>query len=120
LMNDGRSVQIGTPDDLFERPEHTFVGYFIGSPGMNLMAAKVSGSRALVEGAELQLSAIYPDPPKGDLGRKRLAYVTLGGQQIVATIPPEMSSIGDQAKVVFDPTRTHVYVDDIRVTGAAA
>jgi hypothetical protein len=38
----------------------------------------------------------------------------------VATIPPEMSSIGDQARVVFDPAHTHVYVDDIRVTGAAA
>jgi glycerol transport system ATP-binding protein len=31
VMNDGKAVQIGTPDDLFERPEHTFVGYFIGS-----------------------------------------------------------------------------------------
>jgi glycerol transport system ATP-binding protein len=55
-----------------------------------------------------------------DLGRKRLAYVNLGGQQVVATIPREMSSIGDQARVVFDPAHTHVYVDDIRVTGAAA
>src|SRR6201999_2017413 len=27
VMNEGRAVQIGTPDDLFERPEHTFVGY---------------------------------------------------------------------------------------------
>src|ERR1700759_2525212 len=64
VMNEGRAVQIGTPDDLFERPEHTFVGYFIGSPGMNLMPAKVSGSRALVDGAELQLGAAYPDQPK--------------------------------------------------------
>src|SRR6478736_4933764 len=147
VMNDGKAVQIGTPDDLFERPEHTFVGYFIGSPGMNLMPAKVSGSRALVDGAELELGAVYPEPPKrqrvqigvrpdyttlssvagvpvqvrrvADLGRKRLAYVALGGQQIVATIPPEMSSIGDQAKVVFDPAHTHVYVDDMRVKGAA-
>ena len=94
------------------------------------------------------MGAAYADPPKGrsvqvgvrpdytelssmagvpvqvrrvaDLGRKRLAYVTLGGQQIVATVPPEMSSIGDQARVVFDPAHTHVYVDDIRATGAAA
>ena len=65
VMNEGKAVQIGTPDDLFERPEHTFVGYFIGSPGMNLMPAKVSGSRALVDGAELQLGAAYPQPPKG-------------------------------------------------------
>ena len=55
VMNEGKAVQIGTPDDLFERPEHTFVGYFIGSPGMNFMPAKVSGSRAFVDGAELQL-----------------------------------------------------------------
>ena len=30
-------VQAGTPQALFEEPEHTFVGYFIGSPGMNLL-----------------------------------------------------------------------------------
>ena len=24
------------PDELFDKPEHTFVGYFIGSPGMNM------------------------------------------------------------------------------------
>jgi glycerol transport system ATP-binding protein len=30
-------VQFGTPRELFERPSHTFVGYFIGSPGMNLI-----------------------------------------------------------------------------------
>src|SRR5882672_2141272 len=36
VMYEGEVVQIGTPEDLFERPEHTFVGYFIGSPGMNV------------------------------------------------------------------------------------
>ncbi len=36
-MNDGEVVQIGTPVELFERPQHTFVGHFIGSPGMNLL-----------------------------------------------------------------------------------
>ncbi len=32
VMYDGGIVQIGTPAELFERPRHTFVGYFIGSP----------------------------------------------------------------------------------------
>ena len=36
-MYEGEVVQIGTPEDLFERPAHTFVGYFIGSPGMNVL-----------------------------------------------------------------------------------
>ena len=49
VMHDGRVVQMGTPQDLFETPAHTFVGYFIGSPGMNLLDAKVEGpTRALV------------------------------------------------------------------------
>jgi glycerol transport system ATP-binding protein len=35
VMTDGKVVQQGAPAALFERPDHTFVGYFIGSPGMN-------------------------------------------------------------------------------------
>ncbi len=37
VMQDGEVVQIGTPVELFERPAHTFVGHFIGSPGMNIL-----------------------------------------------------------------------------------
>ncbi|MGV8917151.1 MAG: ABC transporter ATP-binding protein [Pseudomonas sp.] len=37
VMYGGAIVQFGTPRELFERPKHTFVGYFIGSPGMNLI-----------------------------------------------------------------------------------
>ncbi|XUO88556.1 ABC transporter ATP-binding protein [Halomonas sp. KM072] len=38
VMYDGQVVQFGTPRELFETPAHTFVGYFIGSPGMNFMS----------------------------------------------------------------------------------
>ncbi|RYE65198.1 MAG: ABC transporter ATP-binding protein, partial [Oxalobacteraceae bacterium] len=37
VMYGGQIVQFGTPRELFEKPHHTFVGYFIGSPGMNLV-----------------------------------------------------------------------------------
>ncbi|MBL1273992.1 MAG: ABC transporter ATP-binding protein [Oceanospirillales bacterium] len=37
VMYDGQVVQFGTPTELFEAPNHTFVGYFIGSPGMNIV-----------------------------------------------------------------------------------
>ncbi len=37
VMYEGRIVQFGTPTELFENPNHTFVGFFIGSPGMNLL-----------------------------------------------------------------------------------
>ena len=41
VMNDGQVVQAGTPVELFERPRHTFVGHFIGSPGMNVLPCEV-------------------------------------------------------------------------------
>lgn len=37
VMYGGQIVQFGTPTELFEEPNHTFVGFFIGSPGMNLI-----------------------------------------------------------------------------------
>ena len=146
VMNEGRAVQIGTPAELFERPEHTFVGYFIGSPGMNLLRGRISGSRAIVEGHDLPLGAAYPGlAPDSvvkigirpdyallaatggvpvqvrridDLGRKRLAHVMLGDQPLVASVPEGLSIEGSEAQVLFDAARTHVYVDDRRVEGA--
>jgi len=44
VMTDGQVVQAGTPVELFERPRHTFVGYFIGSPGMNLLPCEVDAA----------------------------------------------------------------------------
>jgi glycerol transport system ATP-binding protein len=39
VMARGKAVQIGSAEELFLRPAHTFVGDFIGSPGMNFLSA---------------------------------------------------------------------------------
>ena len=44
VMSDGEVVQAGTPKELFERPNTTFVGYFIGSPAMNLFETEASSN----------------------------------------------------------------------------
>ena len=46
VMQEGEVVQIGTPVELFERPAHTFVGHFIGSPGMNVLPCSVKDGAA--------------------------------------------------------------------------
>ena len=46
VMNLGEVVQSGTPVELFEKPQHTFVGHFIGSPGMNVLPCEVKGGKA--------------------------------------------------------------------------
>jgi len=56
VMNEGRVAQVGTPQELFERPADTFVGYFIGSPGMNLLACTLEEGAAIVEGQRVPLA----------------------------------------------------------------
>jgi glycerol transport system ATP-binding protein len=53
VMTRGKVVQLGTPEALFERPAHTFVGHFIGSPGMNFVSAEVSAGMVRVGGQAL-------------------------------------------------------------------
>lgn len=61
VMKDGRVQQSGRPEQLFERPENTFVGYFIGSPPINLFNVDVKGD-------SLNCPALaLTDLPRGDL-----------------------------------------------------
>ena len=55
VMTQGRAVQTGSADALFERPRHTFVGHFIGSPGMNFLPAVVVNGMLSVAGTSLAL-----------------------------------------------------------------
>jgi glycerol transport system ATP-binding protein len=56
VMTRGRAVQVGTASELFERPRHTFVGNFIGSPGMNFLAARGTATGIEVAGRALPLA----------------------------------------------------------------
>ncbi|HZW22197.1 ABC transporter ATP-binding protein [Noviherbaspirillum sp.] len=58
VMTQGEVVQAGTAQELFEQPAHTFVGYFIGNPGMNLLPCKINGGAVHIEGSTIPL------PPK--------------------------------------------------------
>lgn len=56
VMYAGEIVQIGTPQQLFERPAHRFVGWFIGSPGMNLLPCHLTADGLAVDGTPLVLT----------------------------------------------------------------
>ncbi|MFJ4066016.1 ABC transporter ATP-binding protein [Pseudomonas sp. NPDC089996] len=84
VMHGGRIVQFGTPRELFERPRHTFVGYFIGSPGMNLIEVRADADGVAFGDIHLAL-------PDGL--RERLA-ATAGGRLQVG-IRPEFVQLWD-------------------------
>jgi len=65
VMNLGEVVQVGTPIELFERPAHTFVGHFIGSPGMNALPCAVENGRPSFLGYPVPVSSEIQVPVDG-------------------------------------------------------
>jgi glycerol transport system ATP-binding protein len=141
VLHEGRVVQMGTPEQLFETPEHTFVGYFIGSPGMNLLDADIQGNQAIVGGMALPLGAHYALPQgrvqigirpeyvqmtagQGlparilrieDVGRHRILRAEVAGAALNVVLPEGQAIGADITHVRFDPARINVYVNDWRV-----
>ncbi|UUP15765.1 ABC transporter ATP-binding protein [Nitratireductor thuwali] len=140
VMYEGEIVQIGTPEELFERPRHTFVGYFIGSPGMNLLPAAVDGAMVRIGSQTLKLPGragaldagrvelgIRPEFVRlgregmpvsitkvEDIGRKKIVRAELEGETIAAVID-EDTEVPAEPHVVFDPARLNLYANSWRV-----
>ena len=61
VMLEGEIVQIGTPVELFEKPKHTFVGHFIGSPGMNILSCNFEQGKASVDGVKIPTNSLIKE-----------------------------------------------------------
>lgn len=93
VMTQGRVVQTGTAQALFEAPEHTFVGYFIGNPGMNLLPCTVRDGAAWVGGQALALSDAARTALAGAGGADRA--ITLGVRpEFVECVPVPVGATG--------------------------
>lgn len=144
VMHEGRVVQIGTPQDLFDAPEHVFVGYFIGSPGMNFVPATVEGHHARTETGTVTLAADY-GTPKGDIvlgirpeyvrltkeeglpitikrvqdvGRHKSINATLFGHDFNIVAKADFEIDQDMTNIVLDPEKVSVFRDDWRLNPA--
>jgi glycerol transport system ATP-binding protein len=139
VMYEGEIVQIGTPAELFEQPRHTFVGYFIGSPGMNVVPVAIEGSTARLGSQLIQLPG-SPETESGaielgirpeyvrvgregmpvsirkveDVGRHKVVRADLEGREIAAIVA-EDDEVPADAKVRFDPAGINIYADSWRI-----
>ena len=140
VMYDGEIVQIGTPAELFERPSHTFVGYFIGSPGMNVIPIAVEGGEAVVGEHRIQLPHVPNATPDTklelgirpefvrvgreglpvsvtrveDVGRHKVMRATLAGHPLAAILH-EDQELPESPRVTFDPAAINIYANSWRV-----
>jgi glycerol transport system ATP-binding protein len=138
VMNNGEIVQIGTPIELFEAPQHTFVGYFIGSPGMNLLPCEIRGGEAVVAGRPLPTRnaarwhgsggrlevGVRPEfveftgeglPVEivkvADAGRHRIVDTRHGDLRIKLLVPEGSAIPSAGAALAFDREHSNVYAD---------
>ena len=62
VMKDGVIEQIGSPLELYDRPDNVFVAGFIGSPAMNLLEGGAEGKIfKTVQGASLPMATSNPE-----------------------------------------------------------
>ena len=93
VMTRGRAVQIGSAEALFERPAHTFVGHFIGSPGMNFLAARAAGGKLTVASRDLIAPRALPEGAL-KLG-VRPEYVSISEPDADGALPASVTQLQD-------------------------
>ena len=136
VMQDGVVVQTGTPVDLFERPRHTFVGHFIGSPGMNILPCEAKGDQAGFQGHDLVLEGtitgnggetvvgIRPEyisiaeagvpatvTKVADVGRHFVIDAVVGNEKLKVVSEEAPPPAGSAVNLAFRPEHTRVYRD---------
>ncbi len=137
VMFEGTVVQIGTPVDLFKRPQHTFVGHFIGSPGMNVLPCEVTDGKAYFHGIPVPAATSLDRPGAGvfeigvrpefvrfdpngipvdiakvdDLGRNQIVTCRHESNLIRMIAAEDARIPSEQPRVSFDPHSTRVYRD---------
>ena len=138
VMHDGMVVQSGTPVELFEKPQHTFVGHFIGSPGMNILPSSVDNGKLIFEGQEIATDVeSYPDlvaetielgvrpefvkfassgipvniKSVSDVGRYKIVDVQHKKQSIKLVVDEDAEIPSGNVFVQFEKSQTHLYTD---------
>jgi multiple sugar transport system ATP-binding protein len=117
IMKDGYIQQVGTPNEVYEKPSNTFVAQFIGAPSMNMLPGSFSPKGIdLDNGVSVALPTSHPKSAAilgirpadllvaadakttatifegkvaivEPLGAETLVYVDVGGHELIATAP---------------------------------
>ncbi len=141
VMYQGVVVQTGTPEQLFEKPEHTFVGRFIGSPGMNVLPCTIEGAVAVFAGNRISLQRNISDSgQRYELGI-RPEHIQLSASEGIPLNVTSVEDVGrhkivrgrikethinivmndgvgipENPRIIFDTAKINLYADDYRVS----
>ncbi len=113
VLNAGRVEQVGTPEELYERPQSLFVAGFIGSPKMNLMKED-DGTTVGVRPEDITLGSgshqgkvAYVEY----LGADSFAFLDIGGDELltVRQTRSDMPEVGNMVSYDYPQDRVHSF-----------
>ena len=138
VMNFGEVLQIGTPVELFEKPKHTFVGHFIGSPGMNILPCKLDGDNTKIGQYIIETASQVTQNHKGknleigvrpefikfsddglpvsivkvsNVGHAQIVETSFEGHKIKLIIDEDVVLPSNNVHLSFNKEKTYLYVD---------
>jgi ABC-type sugar transport system ATPase subunit len=96
VLHEGRVVQVGTPDELWERPASTWIARFVGTPPMNVVRAPIAGLELAGDGlvgfraedAEVrpgESSIVFELAER--VGAQRLWHLRAGDEAVIVRAP---------------------------------
>ena len=139
VLREGQLIQVGTPEDIYDRPANTFVAQLVGSPKINLLPAWIAeGEVRMTEGGigittapehldlpETFQVGIRPEDivlrPDGDrkakvvltepLGVETVVHLEAGGKSLTA-VTTGITSVRIGDRVAFDVSPDHLHYFD--------
>jgi multiple sugar transport system ATP-binding protein len=140
VLNTGRVLQIGTPEDIYDRPATTFVAQLVGTPRINLVKTNREDGTLYVadsaihlpipEGSDLPPSfslGVRPEDVKPDkegdfpgqitliepLGVETILHIKSGEQTLLSLIPGLTDlRMGDEVRFNIVRERLHCFQED--------
>ena len=135
IFREGRIIQVGTPDEVFNFPNSTDVAGFIGSPPMNLVPARIEAG--IIKVKEWSLEVRRSDVPAAgevilgirpshigladsglpgrlllseNLGESMLLNIDVDGTLIKVRLPQVRHfALGTTLRLAFDPAHIHLF-----------
>jgi multiple sugar transport system ATP-binding protein len=135
VLNEGKIIQVGTPEDIYDRPASTFVAQLVGSPRINLYPARRENGTISIKDSDVHLPAaggsklpadflvgVRPESVKPDskgkftgqvvltepLGVETILHIQSGKSTLLSLVPGIASyHIGDGMK--FDIALEHIH-----------
>ncbi len=99
VLNAGHVEQIGSPSELYERPQTEFVATFIGSPKMNLLKGRAAeAGKAATIGVRPEQISIGPD----GMWEAKLAFVEYLGNENIIYLDSEFGQVIARAAAAVD------------------